>query len=184
MEMNQLRIALGTQNKAKREAVRMATGLEPLFLSVPSGVSAQPLSEAETIKGAIHRAKEALARTPEADIGLGLEGGLTFDETFTGQWYLISVCAAWDGSRITLGKGLQFPLPHGIGERVAQEGIELSQVIDELGGTTGSNQQGGAYGLLTENKLQRAEVFRDAVIASLTPFVSSLYRSQKNLSDR
>ncbi|RNB76019.1 DUF84 family protein, partial [Brevibacillus fluminis] len=60
MEWDQLRIALGTKNKAKVTAVRLATGCEPICVSVPSGVSDQPLSEAETIAGAINRAKAAL----------------------------------------------------------------------------------------------------------------------------
>ncbi|MGO0062255.1 DUF84 family protein [Brevibacillus fluminis] len=183
MEWDQLRIALGTKNKAKLAAVRLATGCEPICVSVPSGVSDQPLSEAETITGAINRAKAALLQTPEAVIGLGLEGGLAYDETYTGQWFLISVCAAWDGSRLMLGKGLQFPLPPGMGDRVLREKIELSHVIDELGGTAGSNHQGGAYGLLTDNRINRAGVFRDAVIAAITPFVSRLY-TEKSHSDQ
>ncbi|MCK9906672.1 inosine/xanthosine triphosphatase, partial [Frankia sp. Cpl3] len=92
-----MRVALGTTNRAKREAVVLAMGNEPSCLSVPSGVSDQPLSEAETIEGAINRARNVLELVPDAQIGLGLEGGLTFDERFTRQWYLISVCAAWDG---------------------------------------------------------------------------------------
>ncbi|MGE5703676.1 MAG: DUF84 family protein [Clostridia bacterium] len=175
MDTGNITIALGTKNKAKREAVLLATGQNPICLSVPSGVSDQPLTEAETTQGAIHRAKEALARTPEAQIGLGLEGGLTFDREFTQRWYLISVCAAWDGKNLFLGKGLQFPIPDKIGQRVYEQNIELSQVIDELSGTTGSNHEGGAYGLLTGGRITRSGVFCDAVIAALTPFFSKLY---------
>jgi inosine/xanthosine triphosphatase len=168
--------ALGTTNQAKRSAVVLATGKEPICLSVPSGVSDQPMTEAETIEGAVNRAKQALSRVPEAQIGLGLEGGLTFDDEYTGQWYLISVCAAWDGKRLSLGKGLAFPVPNTAGERIRQEGIELRTIIDEWSGTIGSNHKGGAYGLFTEDRIKRAEVFRDAVIAALTPFVSRFYQ--------
>jgi inosine/xanthosine triphosphatase len=168
-------LALGTTNRAKREAVILATGKEPVCLSVPSGVAAQPLSEEETIKGAIHRAKQVWQAVPEAGIGLGLEGGLTFDDRFTRQWYLISVCAAWDGERLFLGKGLAFPIPNRIGERIKTEGIELRTVIDELSGSRGNHQKGGAYGLFTDGRIRRANVFCDAVIAALTPFHSSLY---------
>jgi inosine/xanthosine triphosphatase len=169
-------LALGTTNRAKREAVILATGKEPLCLSVPSGVSDQPLSEAETIEGAIHRAKRVLQAFPEADIGLGLEGGLTFDDRYTNQWYLISVCAAWDGNRLFLGKGLAFPVPNSIGERIRTEGIELRTVIDELSGSEGNHQKGGAYSLFTNGRIKRANVFSEAVIAALTPFSSSYYK--------
>lgn len=170
-----IRYALGTTNQAKRAAVKMATGMEPICLSVPSGVSEQPLSEEETICGAIHRAKQVLLQVPEASIGLGLEGGLTYDERFTQQWYLLSVCAAWDGKKLFLGKGLVFPIPNEVGERVKNEQIELRTIIDELSGVEGSNHKGGAYGLFTNQRIVRANVFCDAVIAALTPFHSPYY---------
>ncbi|NGQ97294.1 DUF84 family protein [Brevibacillus sp. SYP-B805] len=174
-EQSCIQYALGTTNQAKRAAVLLATGQEPICLAVPSGVSAQPLSEAETIQGAINRAKRVLAAVPEARIGLGLEGGLMFDDMYTGQWYLISVCAAWDGERLFLGKGLAFPIPYAVGERIKTEGIELRTIIDELAGTTGTNHRGGAYALFTNDRIRRANVFSEAVIAALTPFHSNLY---------
>lgn len=176
MDITDLQFALGTTNHAKRTAVLLATGIEPICLSVPSGVSEQPLSEAETIAGAIHRAKEVLQRVPNANIGLGLEGGLTFDAEYTKQWYLISVCAAWDGEQVFLGKGLAFPIPFSVGERVKTAGIELRTVIDELSGTVGTNQKGGAYSLFTDGRIERSNIFSEAVTAAITPFISALYR--------
>lgn len=167
--------ALGTTNAAKRLAVELATGVTPICRSVPTGVAEQPLSEDETIRGAIMRAKEVLQLVPEANIGLGLEGGLTFDHVYTQQWYLISVCAAWDGTQLYLGKGITMPIPYAVGERVRQEQVELRIVIDELGGTEGSNHKNGAYGLFTNDRIVRANVFSEAVIAALTPMQSRFY---------
>jgi inosine/xanthosine triphosphatase len=175
MDFSALRYGLGTTNEAKRAAVRMATGVEPVCLAVPSGVSDQPMSEEETVTGAINRAKAVFHQLPDIRIGLGLEGGLAYDARFTRQWYLISVCAAWNGDKLFLGKGLSFPIPHAAAERIQNEGVELRTVIDEWSGTIGSNHRGGAYGLLTEDRVRRAEVFRDAVIAAVTPFLSRLY---------
>lgn len=175
-DLASMTIALGTTNRAKREAVVLATGCEPHCLAVPSGVSDQPLSEDETITGAINRAKHALTLVPEAEIGLGLEGGLTYDETYTRQWYLISICAAWDRQRLYLGKGLAFPIPPAVGKRVQTEKIELRTIIDELGHTVGSNQKGGAYSLFTGGRIVRANVFSEAVTAALTPFCSPFYQ--------
>jgi len=177
-EPNRVRYALGTTNLAKRKAVELATGTEPVCLSVPSGVSDQPLSADETIRGAINRAQQVLAQVPDAKIGLGLEGGLTYDHIYTQQWYLISICAAWDGHQLSIGKGLTFPIPFQIGERVKDEQIELRTVIDELAGMEGSNHKGGAYGLLTNHRIVRANVFCDAVIAAVTPFHSPYYRAK------
>ncbi|MGG1663410.1 DUF84 family protein [Brevibacillus sp. NRS-1366] len=176
MDFSSLRFCLGTMNDAKRSAVQMATGVDPLCLSVPSGISDQPMSEDETITGAINRAKTVLEALPEAQIGLGLEGGLMYDEHFTRQWYLISVCAAWNGQQLFFGKGLSFPIPNLAVQRIQQEKIELSTIIDEWSQTTHSNHRGGAYALLTDDRVRRADVFRDAVIAAITPFVSPYYR--------
>lgn len=176
MDFSTIRYALGTTNAAKKSAVQMATGTEPICLSVPSGISAQPMSEAETITGAINRAKTVLTQIPDSEIGLGLEGGLMYDEPFTQQWYLISICAAWNGSQLHVGKGLSFPIPKQAAERIQKENIELSTVIDEWSGIANSNHQGGAYSLLTDDRIRRPDVFRDAVIAALTPFFSKLYR--------
>lgn len=170
------KIVLGTTNQAKRAAVVLATGQEPECVKVPSGISDQPLSEQETIQGAINRAKNALLESTSAEIGLGLEGGLHYDEEFTKQWYLLSVCAAWDGNRLYIGKGLYFPIPNQVGERVKTEGIELKTVIDQYSGTTGTNHKEGAYGLFTNGRVTRANVFCDAVIAALTPFTSKYYK--------
>ncbi|GAA4717482.1 DUF84 family protein [Brevibacillus fulvus] len=176
MDFSGIKLALGTTNRAKQEAVIRATGQTPLCAAVPSQVSDQPLSEAETVQGAINRAKAVLEAVPEAQIGLGMEGGLTFDDQFTNQWYLISVCAAWNGRQLYLGKGLAFPIPAQIGERVKREGIELRTVIDEWSGTEGNHQKGGAYGLLTAGRINRPDVFCEAVLAALTPFCSPLYK--------
>ncbi|WP_139491333.1 DUF84 family protein [Brevibacillus dissolubilis] len=175
-EQQAKRIALGTTNQAKRAAVVLATGSEPICLSVPSGVSDQPMSEAETIQGAINRAKRVFEAVPEAEIGLGLEGGLTYDDVHTNQWYLLSVCAAWDGQRLLIGKGLYFPIPNEVAEKLGQEGTELRHIIDELSGTVGSNHKEGAYGLFTNGRITRAAIFSEAVIAALTPFQSPFYQ--------
>lgn len=169
-------LALGTTNQAKKKAVMLATGMEPLCAFVPSGVSNQPMSEDETIEGAIHRAQKVLEVFPEAKIGLGLEGGLTYDHVYTQQWYLLSVCAAWDGSKLQLAKGLFFPIPNHIVERLRDEKLEMKQIIDELAGTEGSNHKEGAYGLFTEGRITRAGVFKEAVIAALTPYASRFYK--------
>ena len=82
MEENRgkLRIALGSASSQKvgylREVlVEIGIKAEIIPKEVVSGVSEQPLCEAETKKGAINRAKEALRQTPEADFGLGMEVG-------------------------------------------------------------------------------------------------------------
>ena len=83
-----LRAAVGTVNPAKVQAVEMVLHNESFHVvavDVSSDVSAQPFSDEETIQGAINRAVKALKETG-ADIGFGLEGGVT--ETEYGMFLL------------------------------------------------------------------------------------------------
>ncbi|MCL4159787.1 UNVERIFIED_CONTAM: hypothetical protein GTU68_012718, partial [Idotea baltica] len=45
-------------------------------ISVPSGVSDQPMSDQETLQGALNRAEAAQIAIPEADYWVGMEGGI------------------------------------------------------------------------------------------------------------
>ncbi len=89
-----LRIVVGTKNPSKLSAVKIAVDkLFPLTsasnadseqklshtivgVDVPSGVDPQPKSAEETLTGAKNRAMAALKEVPDADYGIGLEGGL------------------------------------------------------------------------------------------------------------
>ncbi len=44
---------------------------------VPSGVADQPLSDEETLTGAINRVENAYIAYPQADLWIGIEGGTT-----------------------------------------------------------------------------------------------------------
>ena len=62
------------------EAARLAFegyfgGVEVRGLPVASGVSPFPLSDEETLRGAVNRARGAAELEPGADYSVGLEGG-------------------------------------------------------------------------------------------------------------
>ena len=78
-------IVVGSANKAKIQSVQFAA--ERLFadmgktvqvrgMAVHSQVAAQPMTDQETMEGAVHRAKHALREDPEASFAVGLEGGV------------------------------------------------------------------------------------------------------------
>eukprot|EP00158_Paraphelidium_tribonemae_P003593 Partr_v1_DN26245_c1_g1_i3_m48393 putative Protein of unknown function DUF84 len=88
-----LKIAVGTTNKAKISAVYLA--LEKILhgsdvvahvsaFDVASGVSAQPMSDSETMEGAQNRAKNALKMDPDAHYGIGIEAGV---QKMSGRWF-------------------------------------------------------------------------------------------------
>lgn len=75
-----MKIALGTESKKKRELleeVLSQLGIDYTLevFPVPSGVSDQPITRAETKRGSINRAKRALKQSKDADIGVGIEVG-------------------------------------------------------------------------------------------------------------
>ena len=77
-----MKIAVGSLNPVKLAAVKEAFSIvwpdtvsDVIGVVVISGVSAQPMSDIESIKGAINRAKKSITEV-EADYGVGLEGGL------------------------------------------------------------------------------------------------------------
>ena len=76
-------LVVASQNPVKVEATRrgfasmfpgLAFHLHPV--AVPSAVRPQPLSDAETLQGALNRAQHAAQLVPQADYWVGIEGGV------------------------------------------------------------------------------------------------------------
>ena len=83
-ERKVMKIIIGSKNPAKITAVKKAfsdSEVEWIFMDIPSGVSEQPFSDDETIKGAKNRALNAL-KEGNGVFGIGLEGGV--QETSSG----------------------------------------------------------------------------------------------------
>ena len=168
-----VKVAVGSRNPAKLEAVREAIlrvwpQAQVEGVDVPSGVSQMPMSDAECLEGARNRARaarDALA----ADLGVGLEGGAQRqgDALLLTGW--AAVCAT-DG-REGVGGTARLPLPALIAGRVAA-GEELGPVMDDLLDDEQSNQRGGAVGALTAGLVLRSDAFAMAVSYALAPFVA------------
>lgn len=174
-EQARTHVAVGSGNPAKIDAVERI--LEPLEVSVEgvsveSGVPEQPRSAAETIEGAENRARRA-RRAAESDVGVGLEGGVAPIPSRDGL-YLIMWAAATDGDRLERGAGPTLRLPDGIATRVA-DGEELGPVMDDVLDATGTAEDQGAAGALTDGLTDRRTALGQAVAAAYGPFVSELY---------
>ncbi len=143
------------------ETTFTATGVE-----VPSGVPAQPMSDAETRRGARNRAARAAEAFPQADYWVGIEGGLHPDgATFLA---LAWVCVrAADGRRGEARTGT-FHIPPAVAALVRQ-GMELGEADDLVFGRSNSKQKNGAVGLLTGNLIDRTRFYTQAVILALVP---------------
>ena len=133
-------------------------------VSVPSGVSDQPMSDAETFRGAWNRASGAM--TVSADYWVGIEGGIEEKsgdmEAFA--WVIIR-STAMSGK----GRTATFFLPPQVAELI-RAGKELGEADDIVFGRTNSKQENGAVGLLTDNIIDRTSYYVEAATLALIPF--------------
>jgi inosine/xanthosine triphosphatase len=171
------KIAVGTTNPVKIGAVenvvaRIWPGAEVVGVPVPSGISAQPMTEEETRRGAANRALAARVAV-DADLGLGLEGGL---DSLRGRWYLVNSVAAIDrhGQRGE-GGGVRMEIPPSFIENL-RAGQELGDVVDAASGQVNTKQKEGAIGLLTAGLADRRQSFEQAATYALVRWLApSLY---------
>ena len=168
-----LKVIVTSENPVKVEATRRGFGRlfpdEPLTLStlaVPSGVRGQPLSSDETLQGAIQRVQAAMDQGPPADYWVGIEGGIEVDgdEMASFSWIVVRSPERCGKSRTGL-----YYLPPRMAQLVRQ-GVELGEANDIVFATAHSKRGSGAIGLLTDQVLDRTQLYEQAVILALVPF--------------
>ncbi|WP_367391894.1 inosine/xanthosine triphosphatase [Lewinella sp. LCG006] len=136
-------------------------------ISVPSGVSDQPLGDEETYLGAWNRVQAAKEALPDADFWIGIEGGnIIKDQDMEVMAWVIVLSKTQMGKARTAG----FYLPPKVIELVNQ-GYELGHADDLLFGVSNSKQTGGSSGLLTDGVMDRKRFYVPAVILALIPFL-------------
>lgn len=162
--MNLLKIAIGTTNPAKVQAIQKAFDeqykeVQFQCLKTESYVSEQPMSDQETIEGALNRAKNVLKAT-DSDVGIGLEGGVS--ETLYGM-FVCNWGALVDrqGNEI-IGGGARISLPNEI-SRELKAGKELGPLMDEYTQRTGIRKKEGAVGVFTNGLVTRETMFLHVV---------------------
>lgn len=168
-----MRVAVGTRNPAKIEAVKAAVkklwpDAKVISLDVDSGVSVQPKSDEEAITGALNRARKAMEKE-NADFAVGLEG--TTIDTKHGMFLCGWVAVIDRNGRIGLGCTSKIMLP----EKVANEirnGSELGPVMDSLLGEEDIKKRQGAVGVLTKNLVTRKDAFEQAVLSAFARFIT------------
>ena len=130
--------AVGTTNDAKLIAARRGLDQLPLWrgvaitgVKVPSGVSDMPQDLDETMLGASNRACAALAATPEATIGVGLESGI-----FRAGGHTFDVCCCCIRERETqtdsFGFGSSWQMPPSVAKRLEDPSVTLNVAWEPL----------------------------------------------------
>jgi inosine/xanthosine triphosphatase len=153
-----MKIIIGSKNPAKITAVKMAFSdgdFEFITMDIASGVSEQPFSDEETIKGAKTRALHAL-KEGNGSLGIGLEGGV--QETSCGLMLINwGALASADFEPIIAG-GARILLPEEIASRL-RAGEELGPVMDDYAKKQNVRKSEGAIGIFTNGYINRVEMF-------------------------
>lgn len=168
-----MNIVVASKNPVKIEATKL--GFETYFASfvvsgveVESGVPDQPMSNEETLIGARNRAANAKKAYPAADCWVGIEGGIERAENgITAFAWVVVLSAEKKGESRTTS----FQLPPKVA-RFIEQGYELGIANDMIFKKENSKQKSGAVGILTGDKLTRAELYRQAVQLALIPIVN------------
>lgn len=128
-----MKIILGSKNEDKAAILKNA--LEELHLTVmvegvdvESGITNQPLDKETTKQGALNRARNTRKAEPDANLWVGLEGGL---HDYRDGYQLITYAALIhkDGTEV-VGEGNEIPLPKDVSDKVTS-GRWFGEVIRE-----------------------------------------------------
>lgn len=172
-----LRVAVGSANPVKLGAVRAvlawATPTATVeAIAVPSGVPDQPFGDDETIRGAATRARAA-REALDADIGIGLEGGVVEGDGGAMRSCAWAAVALRDG-REFVGGSLAMPLPPVVATLV-RGGVELGHAMDAVSGERNTKHGAGAVGLLTHGLVDRQRAYEILVTYALAPVIAAEY---------
>ena len=155
-----MKIAVGSLNPAKVNAVRTIFDTDKvLSMNAESGVSDQPFTDEETIKGAISRANDCLVNS-DADFAIGLEGGVSESSygLFVCNW---GALVTRDGEQFLAG-GARILLPEEVAEQLRQ-GRELGPVMDAFTKRKDIRKKEWAIGVFTNEHVTRAGMFEHIV---------------------
>jgi inosine/xanthosine triphosphatase len=167
-------IGIGTKNEAKIQAIKECLSNYKIFSGnimylpkdVKSGVSEQPKSLEETIRGAINRAKRSFE---DCAYSIGVEGGLMKVPYVKTNYMNVCACAIYDGTDAYIGLSSAYEYPQNVINTVFNENIDVGKAFHKLELTNnpkiGSSE--GAVGILTNGRITRKDYTKQAVTMAL-----------------
>lgn len=169
-----MEVIVSSQNPVKVAAARQAFAavwpeahLDIRGIKVPSGVPDQPRGDAETRQGALNRALNARNAEPTADYWVGIEGGIgPGSQGHMAFAWMVVLSEDHQGE----ARSAAFALPPAV-SALLEQGLELGEADDRVFGAANSKQQGGAIGLLTQNRITRQTLYEAPMIMALIPFL-------------
>lgn len=168
-----MKIIIASQNPVKVEALKEIIQDYPhlkdsnvVSVMATSGVSNQPKSLEETIKGAMNRSRIAYS---DCDYSFGIESGLmAVPHTKTG-YMDVCVCVIFDGNEYHLGLSSAWEAPKMVAEYMLNDGLNMNDAAYKAGLTknpkVGSTE--GLVGIVTKGRLTRKEYTKEAIRTAL-----------------
>lgn len=170
-----LQVVVASNNPVKLESARL--GFVQVFperfvhvtgVGVESGVSDQPMSDADTLTGACTRANNARSAQPQANFWVGIEGGI---EEIGGTLQAFAWVVVQSSEKRGRGRTGTFVLPDEVSALVRQ-GMELGYADDVVFKRDNSKQKNGSVGILTGDLIDRVTFYVPAVVLALIPFMN------------
>lgn len=168
------KIIVASQNPVKINSVKVAfeamldEAIETEGVSIPSGVSDQPLTDNDTRLGSEKRAAGAKTRLPNADYWVGIEGGV---DKLNGVIHTFGWITILSKDKQGQARSATIPLPNAV-EAGLKSGEELGDINDRLFHKSNSKQNMGTSGILTKGVMDREELYRQAIILAYIPFIN------------
>lgn len=172
-------VVVGSDNPSKVNPVRKVFGthfsdVKVQGIYVDSGVSETPLTDEEIFNGAMNRAKAAMKKVPEADFGVGVEGGM---HNFSYGWvkYELVIILHKNGTiGIGTSGGLLVP-DHFVTE--VKKGRALTDIGDETFNTKLIGKGMGIVGYFTKGLVSRRNAVEHGVALAISKFINAeLYK--------
>jgi len=150
-----MKITIGSLNPTKVDAVKSVfRHFEVIGKNVPSNVSNQPMTDQETMEGAINRANNA-KREGNSEIGIGLEGGVIIENN---RLFLCNWGALVYENETILASGAKILLPR---EFIIElkNGTELAEIMETYTNEKDIRSKEGAVGIFTNGQITRTQIF-------------------------
>jgi inosine/xanthosine triphosphatase len=168
-----MRVVVGSQNPVKRDAAYQAfcqyfVDVKIISVRVDSGVKPFPMSQTETVQGAINRARHAQQKEPSADFAVGIEGGLV---TFNNATYIQAIAAVLKKMEISVARSVAIEVSQKLVDRLDPTSDASKVTVDRWMGRNNLFQNEGVMGVLTQNRLTRTQVLCDTVVCALPRFL-------------
>lgn len=168
-----MNIKVGSTNKIKVDALREILNDYPhlkqaviLSEEVSSGVSNQPKSLDETVRGAMNRARGSFV---DCSYSFGIESGLMAVPNTKSGFMDVCVCAIYDGSEYHIGLSSAWEAPKQVTHFMVNEGLDMNQAALKAGLTDNPSigSAEGLVGVVTKGRLTRKEYTKEAIRTAL-----------------